>query len=149
MQAPQQDQEICGDRGVEMIGIKAKIPRALNSGARIDCVDNTGARLVEIISVKKYRGVKNRLPKAGIGDMLVVSVKKGTPEMRKQILNAVVVRQKKEFRRPDGLRVAFEDNAVVITDEEGIPKGTEIKGPVAREAAERYSKIASAASIIV
>lgn len=132
-----------------MIGMKAKIPRALNAGARMDCVDNTGARQVEIISVKRYRGVKNRMPKAGIGDMCVVSVKKGTPEMRKQVLKAVVVRQKKEFRRPDGLRVSFEDNAVVITDDSGVPKGTEIKGPVAREAAERFSKIASAASIIV
>ncbi|TFH40784.1 MAG: 50S ribosomal protein L14 [ANME-2 cluster archaeon] len=132
-----------------MIGIKASIPRSLNAGARMDCVDNTGARQVEIISVKQYRGVKNRMPKAGIGDMCVVSVKKGTPEMRKQILKAVVVRQKKEFRRPDGLRVSFEDNAVVITDDSGVPKGTEIKGPVAREAAERFSKIASAASIIV
>jgi len=132
-----------------MIGMKAKIPRALNAGARLDCVDNTGARQVEIISVKKYRGVKNRHPKAGIGDMLVVSVKKGTPEMRKQVLNAVVIRQKKEYRRLDGLRVSFEDNAAVITDLEGIPKGTEIKGPVAREVAERFSKIATAASIIV
>lgn len=132
-----------------MIGMKASIPRSLNAGARMDCVDNTGARQVEIISVKRYRGVKNRMPKAGIGDMCVVSVKKGTPEMRKQVLKAVVVRQKKEFRRPDGLRVSFEDNAVVITDDSGVPKGTEIKGPVAREAAERFSKIASAASIIV
>ncbi|MCK5216202.1 MAG: 50S ribosomal protein L14 [Methanosarcinales archaeon] len=132
-----------------MIGMKASIPRSLNAGARLEVADNTGARQVEIISVKKYRGVKNRMPKAGIGDILVVSVKKGTPDMRKQILNAVVIRQKKEFRRPDGLRVAFEDNAAVITDIEGIPKGTEIKGPVAREAAERFTKIASAASIIV
>jgi large subunit ribosomal protein L14 len=132
-----------------MIGMKAKIPRALNAGARLDCVDNTGARQIEIISVKKYRGVKNRHPKAGIGDMLVVSVKKGSPEMRKQVLNAVVIRQKKEYRRPDGLRVSFEDNAAVITDLDGIPKGTEIKGPVAREVAERFSKIATAASIIV
>jgi len=132
-----------------MIGMKAKRPRALNAGARLDCVDNTGARQIEIISVKKYRGVKNRHPKAGIGDMLVVSVKKGSPEMRKQVLNAVVIRQKKEYRRPDGLRVSFEDNAAVITDLDGIPKGTEIKGPVAREVAERFSKIATAASIIV
>ncbi|HDN65857.1 MAG TPA: 50S ribosomal protein L14, partial [Methanosarcinales archaeon] len=95
------------------------------------------------------RGVKNRYPKAGIGDMLVVSVKKGTPEMRKQIMRAVVIRQKKEYRRPDGMHVSFEDNAVVITDNEGLPKGTEIKGPVAREVAERFPKIASAATIIV
>lgn len=132
-----------------MRGIRSTIPRALNAGAKIDCVDNTGARTVEIISVKKYRGVKNRMPRAGIGDMCVVSVKKGTPEMRKQILYAVVVRQKKEFRRPDGLRVGFEDNAVVIVDDKGIPKGTDIKGPVAREAAERFPKIGTTASIIV
>ncbi|WP_440952522.1 50S ribosomal protein L14 [Methanococcoides sp. FTZ1] len=132
-----------------MRGIRSTIPRALNAGAKIDCVDNTGARTVEIISVKKYRGVKNRMPRAGIGDLCVVSVKKGTPEMRKQILYAVVVRQKKELRRPDGLRVGFEDNAVVITDDKGIPKGTDIKGPVAREAAERFPKIGTTASIIV
>lgn len=132
-----------------MKGMKAKIPRAINSAARIECADNTGARLVEVISVKNYRGVKNRQPRAGIGDTLIVSVKKGTPEMRKQVLKAVVIRQKKEFRRPEGIRVAFEDNAVVIVDEEGVPKGTEIKGPVAREVADRYPKIASAATIIV
>jgi large subunit ribosomal protein L14 len=132
-----------------MRGIRSTIPRALNSGARIDCVDNTGARVVEIISVKRYRGTKNRQPCAGIGDMCVVSVKKGTPEMRKQIMYAVVVRQKKEFRRPDGLRVSFEDNAVVITDEDGLPKGTDLKGPIAREVAERYPKIGTTASIIV
>ncbi len=132
-----------------MRGIRSSIPRALNAGAKIECVDNTGARTVEIISVKKYRGVKNRQPRAGIGDMCVVSVKKGTPEMRKQILHAVIVRQKKELRRPDGLRVSFEDNAVVLTDTDGIPKGTDIKGPVAREVAERYPKIGTTASIIV
>ncbi len=132
-----------------MKGMKAKIPRSINAGARMECVDNTGARVVEVISVLKYRGVKNRHPRAGIGDTIIVSVKKGTPEMRKQLFKAVIVRQKKEFRRPDGLRVSFEDNACVIVDDDGVPKGTEIKGPVAREVAERYSKIASAASIII
>ncbi|MDD2438954.1 MAG: 50S ribosomal protein L14 [Methanosarcinaceae archaeon] len=132
-----------------MRGIRSTIPRALNAGANIPCVDNTGAKVLEIISVRKYRGVKNRMPCAGIGDMCVVSVKKGTPEMRKQILFAVVVRQRQEFLRPDGLRVSFEDNAMILTDENGIPKGTDIKGPVAREAAERFPKIGTTASIIV
>ena len=132
-----------------MRGIRSSIPRALNAGARIECVDNTGAKSVEIISVKKYRGVKNRYPKAGIGDVCVVSVKKGTPEMRKQILFAVIIRQKKEFRRPDGLRVSFEDNATILTDEAGMPKGTEIKGPIAREVAERYPKIGTIATTII
>lgn len=132
-----------------MKGNKAKIPRAINTGAYLDCVDNTGARTLFVIAVTKYRGGKNRMPCAGIGDMVVVSVKKGTPEMRKQMFKAVIIRQKKEFRRPDGLRVSFEDNAAVIVDDDGVPKGSEVKGPVAREVAERYGKIASAASMIV
>lgn len=81
--------------------------------------------------------------------MVVVSVKKGTPEMRKQVVHAVIIRQRKEFMRPDGIRVKFEDNAAVITDEKGDVKGTEIKGPVAREPAERFAKIASSATMIV
>ncbi|MDY0266096.1 MAG: 50S ribosomal protein L14 [Methanimicrococcus sp.] len=132
-----------------MKAIRSNIPRALNAGARIDCVDNTGAKVLEIISVKKYRGVKNRFPRAGVGDLCVVSVKKGTPEMRKQIFLAVVVRQKKEIRRPDGLRICFEDNAMVLVDDSGVPKGTDIKGPVAREVAERFPKVGTTASIVV
>lgn len=132
-----------------MKGIRSNIPRALNTGALVDCADNTGAKVVQIISVKGYRGVKNRYPKAGIGDICYVSVKKGTPEMRKQIMTAVVVRQKKSIRRPDGLRVSFEDNAVVIVDDSGIPKGTDIKGPVAKEVAERYPKVGTTASIVI
>ena len=132
-----------------MQGIKANIVRSLPSGARIECIDNSGAKVIEIISVIGYRGVRRRMPKAGVGDLVVASVKKGIPEMRKQKVNAVVVRQKKEYRRPNGLRVSFEDNAVVITNENGEPKGSDIKGPVAKEAAERWSKIASLASIVI
>jgi large subunit ribosomal protein L14 len=132
-----------------MRGHSSNIPRSLPTGARLNCADNTGAKIVEIISVKGYRGVKNRYPSAGVGDMVIASVKKGTPEMKKQIFHAVVIRQRKEYRRVDGLRVKFEDNSVVITDNDGNPKGTEIKGPVAIEAVERFSKIASAATMIV
>lgn len=132
-----------------MKGIKAKITKALPAGARLDCVDNTGAKVLQIIAVKGYRGVKNRYPKAGIGDMVIVSVKKGRPEIKKQIVKAVIVRQRKEFRRPSGMRVKFEDNAAVIVDDKGMPTGSEIRGPVAREAVERFAKIASAATIIV
>ncbi|MHC1593430.1 MAG: 50S ribosomal protein L14 [Methermicoccaceae archaeon] len=132
-----------------MHGHKCTITRALNAGALLTCADNTGAKILQVISVIRYRGVKNRIPRAGIGDMCIVSVKKGAPEMRKQILKAVVIRQKRPYRRPDGLMVYFEDNAAVITDEFGVPKGTEVKGPVAKEVAERYGKIASAATIIV
>jgi large subunit ribosomal protein L14 len=132
-----------------MKGIKSEIPRALPTGARLVCADNTGARELEIIAVKGYKGVRRRYPAAGVGDIVVVSVKKGTPEIRKQVHYAVIVRQRKEFRRPDGTRVKFEDNAAVITDDKGNPKGSEIRGAVAREAAERFSKIGSLASAIL
>ncbi len=132
-----------------MRGIKAKVVRALPSGARIKVADNSGAKEIEIIQVIGYKGVRRRYPSAGVGDMVVASVKKGTPEMRKQKVYAVIIRQKKEYRRPNGMRVKFADNAVVIVNEKGEPKGSDIKGPVAKEAAERWSKIASLARIIV
>jgi Ribosomal protein L14 len=78
-----------------MKAIKSNITKALQTRSRLLCADNSGAKVLEIISVKGYRGVKRRYPKAGIGDIVVVTVKKGAPEMRKQILNAVIIRQKK------------------------------------------------------
>ncbi len=132
-----------------MRAIKAIVPRCLPTGARLVCADNTGARELEIIAVKGYKGVRRRYPAAGVGDIVVVTVKKGTPDIRKQVHYAVIIRQRKEYRRPDGTRVKFEDNAAVITDNKGNPKGSEIRGPVAREAAERFPKIGSLASIIV
>ena len=132
-----------------MKGIAGRQTRGLPKGAYLSCIDNTGARVVQIIDVPKYHGTLRRYPSAGIGDLLVVSVKKGTPEMRKQLVYAVIVRQKRPFRRADGVMVQFEDNAVVITTPTGETKGTDIKGPVAREAAERWPRIAATASIIV
>lgn len=128
---------------------QSKTPRALATGSKLTCADNTGARMVQIVSVDRYHGVKRRQPKLGLGDMATVSVKKGTPDMRRKLEKAVVIRQKKEIRRVNGLRLSFEDNAMVITNERGEPKGTEIKGPVAREVAERFPKIGSMATIIV
>jgi len=90
-----------------------------------------------------------RLPAAGIGDMTKVSVKKGTPETRRQMYTAVVIRQRRPFRRADGSWVQFEDNACVLTNERGDVQGSEIKGPVAREAAERWPRIAATAKQIV
>ncbi|HJK00803.1 MAG TPA: 50S ribosomal protein L14 [Methanocorpusculum sp.] len=132
-----------------MKGLTSKIPRALQTGSRMVCADNTGARVVQIVSVFGYHGVKNRQPKMGIGDLATVSVKKGTPDMKRKLLKAVVVRQKKEFRRPNGLRVSFEDNAMILLNDNGDPRGTDIKGPVAREVAERFPKVGSMATIII
>ena len=69
--------------------------------------------------------------------------------MRKKMFQAVVVRQRKPFRRDNGVWVQFEDNAAVIITPDGEMKGSEVRGPVAKEAAERWPRIASAASIIL
>jgi large subunit ribosomal protein L14 len=132
-----------------MEALNADVTQGLAKGSLIACADNTGARELKVISITGYSGTKNRQPKAGLGDRVTVSVTKGTPEMRRQVLEAVIVRQRKPIRRPDGTRVKFEDNAGVIINENEEPQGSEIKGPIAREVAERFGSIASTATIIV
>jgi len=126
-----------------------RVSPGLQVGSYVNVTDNSGARVAMIIGVPGYRGRLRRVPQAGVGDKVIVSVKKGIPEMRKQIFPAVVVRQKRPYRRADGTWVSFEDNAVVIITPEGTLKGSEIRGPVAREAVERWPRIANMASIIV
>jgi len=132
-----------------MKGIAGRMMRGLPTGARLICIDNTGAKIVQIIMTPKLKGVHRRYPTAGVGDLVVVSVKKGAADMKRQILKAVIVRQRRPFRRPDGTMVQFEDNAAVLVTDTGETKGTMIKGPVAIEAAERWPKISSLASTIV
>lgn len=132
-----------------MKGIAGRMTRGLCIGSQLTCADNTGAKIIQIVSATRYHGTHRRYGRAGIGDLVVVSVKKGAPELRRQVLYAIIIRQRRPFRRPDGLIVSFEDNAAVITTPEGETKGTDIKGPVAREAADRWPRIAALASIIV
>lgn len=133
-----------------MKGLKSKIPKAVPRRAKIETCDNSGAKIIQMISIKGSKTTKGRYPAAGIGDLFFASVIKGSPEMRKQVVPAVLVRQKKEFRRPNGVRVKFEDNAaVVLKDNKGNPKGTMIKGPIAKEVAERWPSIAKLSRSIV
>jgi large subunit ribosomal protein L14 len=132
-----------------MKAMSIKNNKALTLKSHVTCTDNSGAKEVYIISVFKYKGIKRSLPKAGIGSMVNVVIKKGKPEMRGKIEKAVVVRTKQEFKRSNGLRVKFEDNAVVLVDAEGLPKASEIKGCVAKEVGERFPKIAGLASVVV
>lgn len=81
----------------------------------MNCCDNSGARNLYIISVKGIGARLNRLPAAGVGDMVMATVKKGKPELRKKVMPAVVVRQSKPWRRPDGVFLYFEDNAGVVS----------------------------------
>lgn len=132
-----------------MRGLGSNVPKALTLGSRLICHDNSGAKIVEIIGVEGYKGVRNRNPTAGIGSLIIAAVKKGKPEMVKKKVKAVIIRQKKEFRRPNGLRVSFEDNACVLVNDDGLPVGTEIKGVVAKEVAERYPKVTAIAPGVI
>ena len=125
------------------------INAGLQVGSYVSVADNSGAKEVMIINVPYIKTRLRRLPRAAVGDLVVVTVKKGTPNMRRQVVYAVVVRQRRPFRRPDGTWVSFEDNAVVIVNQDGSPRGSEIRGPIAKEAAERWPRVAKLATIII
>lgn len=132
-----------------MIEYRPRISRGLTTRTRLICADNTGAKELRLINVVGYHGRLRRLPAACVGDMIVTSVVKGTPDLRRQVFSAVVVRQRMPFRRADGSRIEFEDNAAVILTPEGELKGTEIRGPVAKEAAERWPRVANLAGMVL
>nr|AJS12600.1 50S ribosomal protein L14P [uncultured archaeon] len=130
--------------------ISARATRALNLGAMVISADNSGAKIVRIVGVKRGKVTKTRQGYAKISDWVKVSVRKGIPDMKGKVFDAVVIRLRKPYRRKDGERICFEDNAVaILKDEKGNPKGTQIKGPIAREVMERWPQVAKIASIVV
>jgi len=128
---------------------KPRTSYGLCNGSKITIIDNSGAKIAQIINVDHAKTRLRRLPKASVGDVCTVTVKKGKPELRGNILKCIIVRQKMIYRRIDGTRICFEDNAGVLISKEGDPKGTEIRGPIAREAAELYPRLASISSLII
>ncbi len=132
-----------------MKAIGARTTAGLNLGAKMIASDNSGAKIVRLVSVKRWKGRKRRQARAKMADWVKVSVKKGIPDMKGKVFDAVVIRQKKSYRRLNGERIAFEDNAVaILKDEKGNPKGTQIKGPIAREVMERWPQVAKIANIV-
>jgi large subunit ribosomal protein L14 len=134
-------------KGVEEF--RPYITRVLPITAELVCADNTGAKVLRIAQVTRYKGRHSRLPSAAVGDLVTITVKKGPAELRRQIFGAVIIRQKYPINRVSGVRIRFEDNAAVLVTPEGEIKGTDIKGPVAAEAAEKWPRIANLASLIV
>jgi len=133
-----------------MKAISAKATRGLNIGSKVIAADNSGARIVRIVGVKKGKSTKGTQQYAKIGDWVKVSVRAGKPEMKGNVFDAVVIRQKKPFKRKTGERVMFEDNAVaLLKDTKGTPKGTQIKGPVAREISERWKAVGKIAQFVL
>ncbi|KAL1941609.1 hypothetical protein VTO73DRAFT_7048 [Trametes versicolor] len=132
-------------RGAGASGNKFRMTMGLPTGAVLNCADNSGAKSLFVIEAYGTGSHLNRLPDAGVGDMVVASVKKGKPELRKKTMPAVVVRQRKAWRRRDGVFLYFEDNAGVIVNPKGEMKGSAITGPVAKECAPGISKRANQA----
>ena len=124
-----------------MKAISSRTGRPLQIGSSLKCVDNSGAKMLQIISVRGYKGVRRTRPSAGLADIVICRVKSGTEKVRHQVFKAVIVRQKKEYRRPDGMRVQFEDNAAALVSDKFEPIGSLIKGPVAKEAIERFKMV--------
>ena len=113
--------------------------------SRLKVADNTGAK--ELLTIRVMGGSTRRY--ARIGDTIVASVKEATPSgvvKKGDVVKAVVVRTVKETRRKDGSYIRFDENAAVVINEDGTPKGTRIFGPVARELREKkFMKILSLA----
>ncbi|HII53293.1 50S ribosomal protein L14 [Candidatus Micrarchaeota archaeon CG08_land_8_20_14_0_20_49_17] len=131
-----------------MKGLSARITKGLTIGSRMECSDNSGAKELEIIGITKFKAKHGSNPKAGVGSIVIVSVKKGSQQMRKKVVRVVIIRQRKEYRRAK-IRVMFEDNAAVQIDDTGLPIGTEIKGVVAREISERFPKVVAIAQSVM
>jgi large subunit ribosomal protein L14 len=133
-----------------MKAVSARTTSSLNLGSYMVASDNSGAKMVKLVSVKRAKAKKGKQVSAKIADWVKVSVRKGKPEMKGKVFDAVIIRQKKPFRRNNGERVGFEDNAVALMkDDKGNPKGTQIKGPVAREILERWAQIAKIAQFVL
>jgi large subunit ribosomal protein L14 len=129
--------------------VKSRTSYGLCNGSKILISDNSGAKVAKIVNVDHKSTRQRRLPQATVGDLCTVSIRKGKPELRGNLLKAVIIRQRRIVRRVDGTRLCFEDNAGVIVSPEGEPKGTEVRGPVAREAAEVFPRLASISSLII
>ncbi len=129
--------------------IAASVTRGLQVGSKLRCADNSGIKVLEIISVFCFKGRRRMRPCGGVADLVSCKVVSGVENVRHQVWRAVIIRQRKEFRRANGLRISFDDNAAVVVTEKNEPKGTIIKGPVAKEAITRFPLIAKIASIVV
>jgi large subunit ribosomal protein L14 len=108
--------------------------------SRLKVADNTGAR--EVLCIRVAGGSRRRY--AGVGDIIVCTVKQAIPHgsvKKGEVVKAVVVRTKKEFGRDDGTYIAFDENAAVLLDATGNPRGTRIFGPVAREMIQQESRL--------
>ena len=120
----------------------------IQPGTQLIVADNSGAKVIECITTLFGASPKS----AGLGDVISASVKSATPRAgvkKKEVVNAVIVRQRLPYRRDDGSYIRFSENAAVIIDKERLPRGSRVFGPIPRELRERFMKIISFAPEVV
>ena len=132
-----------------MKAISSNTGEALQVGSILKCADNSGAKVLRIISVRGFKGVRKTRPSAGVADIVMCKVESGTEKVRHQVFKAVIVRQRKEFRRAEGIRVQFEDNAAALVNDKFDPTASMIKGPIAKEVVQRFKTVGKIASTVV
>ncbi|MBS3060785.1 MAG: uL14 family ribosomal protein [DPANN group archaeon] len=132
-----------------MKAIAAKHHSGVTHLSIVKCDDNSGAKTLKVIAQMGFKGTKKRRPTIGVGDVFKASVIKGKPAMRKKIVKCVLIRQKHEYRRRTGDRVKFDENAAVLITDKNEPVGSEIKGAVAKEIAERFPRISTIAKNVI
>lgn len=132
-----------------MRAVGSNITRGIGVGAKLECIDSTGAKILKVASVVNYKGTRQRQPKAGVGDVVRCSVIKGSPDMREETPLAVIVRQRKDWKRSSGRRIKFQDNAAVLINERDEPRGNEVRGTIAKEVVERFPEIGKVARVVV
>lgn len=126
-----------------------RLTRGLPIGAQLIAADNSGARILNLVAVKGAKMRVRQIPAAKVGDLVICSVVKGNQKIRRQIVHAIIIRQKQRYKRADGTSVAFYDNAAVIVNENGDLKASEIRGAVAKECAEKWPRLSSSATMII
>ena len=132
-----------------MKGLSTHISKAITIGSILVCADNSGAKTLMVIGRLGKSGKRGKLITAGIGDVVIASVKTGDAKNVKTMVRAMIVRQKQPIRRANGMRVRFEDNAAIVVSESNLPVGTEVKGAMAKEVIERNIKLAGLASRVI
>lgn len=132
-----------------MKGMSTVPVKSLQKGSILTCADNSGAKELQIISIMRYKGKRRTNPRGGVGSLVLCRARKGSEKVMHERLKCVIIRQKKEYLRSNGMSIHFEDNAAVVVNDDLTPKGTLIKGPVAKEVVERFPAIGKRANIIV
>lgn len=132
-----------------MKGLATTVQKGLVPGSILTCADNSGAKTLMIINKIGKGGKHRRMAACGIGDIVMASVKSGSPTYIKKKVRVVIIRQKTPMRRASGVRIRFEDNAGILITDANLAVGTEVKGAMAREIVERYIKLAGIASRVV